>query len=87
MRRRKRDLYPSEEGWVELVPELQKTLEEIENPYFTGLEGFFILESSVDGDSEHILKLYKDRDKAEKFLNSRTFRHYTSSKYPVINTL
>ena len=86
MRRGKRDLYPSEEGWVELVLELQKTLEEIDNPYFTGLEGFFILESSVDEDPGEMLKLYKNRDKAEKFIRAikeglelRPLRHWNQN--------
>jgi hypothetical protein len=86
LRRGKRDLYPSEEGWVELVPELQKTLEEIDNPYFTGLEGFFILESSVDEDPGEMLKLYKNRDKAEKFIRAikeglelRQLRHWNQN--------
>jgi transposase len=34
------------------------------------VEGFFILESSVDEDPEKILKLYKERDKAEKFFRA-----------------
>src|SRR3989338_8152477 len=38
------------------------------NPYITGLEGFFILESSVNELSEKILRLYKERDKAEKLI-------------------
>ena len=42
----------------------------MENPYITGIEGFFILESSVDAEAEKILKLYKERDKAEKFIRN-----------------
>ena len=67
---KKRKKYPSNDGWIELIPELQRTLSEIDNPYITGIEGFFILESSMDSDSESILRLYKDRDKAEKFIRS-----------------
>jgi len=37
----------SDKGWVELIPQLQKTLDAMENPYINGIEGFFILESSV----------------------------------------
>ena|SRR3989338_6215072 len=43
-------------------------LEKIKNPFITGLEGFFILESSVDTEPEKILGLYKQRDKAEKLI-------------------
>ena len=42
----------------------------MENPYITGIEGFFILESSVDAEAEKLLKLYKERDKAEKFIRN-----------------
>jgi len=48
------------------------------------LEGFFALESSVDDDPEKILSLYKDRDKAEKFIRGlkdglelRPIRHWS----------
>lgn len=75
--------YPSDKGWVDLFPRLQATLEELDNPYINGVEGFFILESSVDADPEKILSLYKNRDKAEKFIRSlkegnelRPLRHY-----------
>lgn len=60
--------HPTEEGYVIAKGELQKTLEEIKNPFITGLEGFFILESSVDTEPEKILTLYKQRDKAEKLI-------------------
>jgi transposase len=59
---------PSDAGWVKLYPTIQATLQTIENPYVNGLEGFFILESSVDTTSEQVLYTYKDRDKAEKFI-------------------
>jgi len=61
------DKYPSDKGWVELYPQLQTALKELDNPYVTGVEGFFILESSVDAEPEKMLMLYKQRDKAEKF--------------------
>jgi transposase len=55
----------------------------------TGLEGFFILESSVDEDPEKILTAYKNRDRAEKFIRDlkegaelRPIRHW--SKHAVI---
>ena len=34
---------------------IQKTLGEVVNPFITGLEGYFILESSVDTEPEKIL--------------------------------
>ncbi len=84
--------YPSEKGWVELFPSVQATLKKIDNPYVNGIEGFFILESSVDAEPEKILFLYKDRDKAEKFIRSlkegnelRPLRHY--SKWAIIGAV
>jgi len=83
LRKRKHTIFPSDQGWVELIPSLQKTLQDIENPYINGLEGFFILESSVDEQPEKILYLYKQRDKAEKFIRAlkeglelRPIRHW-----------
>jgi len=58
----------SEEGYIIMKGAIQKTLHKIDNPYITGLEGFFILESSLDDEPYKILKLYKDRDKAEKLI-------------------
>ena len=85
LRKRKHPVFPSEEGWVTLLPSVQKTLTEIENPYITGVEGFFILESSVDDDPWKILDLYKKRDKAEKFFRAmkegielRPLRHWST---------
>lgn len=85
LRKRKHPVFPSEEGWVTLLPSVQKTLMEIENPYITGVEGFFILESSVDDDPWKILDLYKKRDKAEKFFRAikegielRPLRHWST---------
>jgi hypothetical protein len=45
---------------------IQKQLGKIKNPYITGLEGFFILESSVDDEPYKILCLYKKRGVVEK---------------------
>ena len=70
LKKRKKERIPSDKGWVELVPYLQKTILNLENPYITGIEGFFILESSVDAEAEKILKPYKERDKAEKFIRN-----------------
>ncbi|MEM3264740.1 MAG: hypothetical protein QXH07_02180 [Thermoplasmata archaeon] len=42
----------------------------MENPYITCIECIFILKTSIDSYPESILRLYKDRDKAEKFIRS-----------------
>ncbi len=62
------EIIPFDAGWVGLYPEIQAALQNVENPYITGLEGFFILESSVDMSPEQVLLIYKDRGKAEKFI-------------------
>lgn len=84
--------YVSKEGYIIAKGEIQKTLDEIKNPYLTGLEGYFILESSVDTEPEKILKLYKERDKAEKLIRNMKegteltpIRHW--SKYALIGYL
>ena len=89
LRKRKLQRLPSDKGWVELIPHIQRTFCELDNPYINGLEGFFILESSVDEDPEKILKLYKERDKAEKFIRAlkegielRPVRHW--NKWAII---
>lgn len=91
-RHRAVEKYPSDKGWIELYPQLQAALAEIENPYANGIEGFFILESSVDAEPEKILALYKERDRAEKFIRSlkegvelRPIRHW--SKWAVIGSI
>ena len=73
------------EGYIVLHGSLQKTLVPIDNPFINGLEGFFALESSVDDEPEKILSLYKDRDKAEKFIRGlkdglelRPIRHWST---------
>ncbi|MFA5102610.1 MAG: transposase [Candidatus Thermoplasmatota archaeon] len=85
LKKRKHPVLPSDAGWVQLIPCLQRTLQDIENPYINGLEGFFILESSVDDDPEKILRLYKQRDVAEKFIRAlkeglelRPIRHWNN---------
>ena len=77
--------YFSRAGQIIAKGVLQKTLD-LQNPYVTGLEGFFILESSVDTEPEKILKLYKDRDKAEKLIRDmkegtelRPIRHWSAN--------
>lgn len=86
------ETYPCEKGWVELYPELQSILGCVENPYINGIEGFFILESTVDADPGDILKIYKQRDAAEKLVRNmkegielRPVRHWT--KYAIIGAI
>jgi transposase len=81
--------YVAPEGWIIARGHLQKTFGSIPNPYITGMEGFFILESSIDADPMKILEAYKNKDKAEKFIRDfkegaeiRPIRHW--SKHAVI---
>lgn len=74
----------SDEGHIILKGTLQKTLYEIDNPFITGLEGYFILESSMDNEAYKILKLYKKKDVAEKLIRNmkegselRPMRHWS----------
>ena len=60
LKKRKKEKIPSDKGWVELVPYLQKTILNLENPYITGIEGFFILESSVDAEAEKFIRNLKE---------------------------
>ena len=60
----------SRKGNIIFKGEIQTTLSKIVNPYITDLEGFFILESSVDEESYKILKLYKNKDFAEKLIRN-----------------
>lgn len=76
--------YITEEGVITTKGSLQTILEAIENPRINGLEGFFILESSLDMKPEQALALYKDKDKAEKLFRSikegteiRPIRHWS----------
>src|SRR3989338_808456 len=76
--------YITEEGIVLAKGVLQKTLEKSENYHINGLEGFFILESSLEMTAERALALYKDKDKAEKFFRNikegteiRPIRHWS----------
>lgn len=77
--------YQTEEGKVTAKGTLQKTLAKIENHKINGIEGYFILQSSVDTDPKQVLALYKDKDKAEKFIRSikegtevRPIRHWST---------
>lgn len=72
-------------GNILLRGEVQASLSEIINPYLTGLEGYFILESSVNSNPKEILRLYKERDKAEKLIRDmkegadlRPIRHWNA---------
>ena len=74
----------SRRGNIILKGEIQTSLSEIVNPFITGLEGYFILESSIDESPEKILRLYKKRDKAEKLIRDlkegtdlRPIRHWS----------
>ena len=78
--------YISKEGYILAKGSIQKTLDEIKNPFITGLEGCFILESSINDEPEKILKLYKDKDKAEKLIRNmkegtelRPIRHWSTN--------
>jgi len=80
--------YETEEGIVVARGSLQTTLDAVQNPYINGLEGFFILQSSIDTDPWLILAFYKDRDKAEKLIRNmkegtelRPIRHW--NKYTI----
>jgi len=64
------DRFISREGEIIAKGIIQKTLSEIKNPYITGLEGFFILESSVDDEPYKMLKIYKSKDLAEKLIRN-----------------
>jgi transposase len=72
-------------GTILLRGEVQALLSEIINPYINGLEGYFILESSINSNSKEILRLYKERDKAEKLIRDmkegsdlRPIRHWNT---------
>lgn len=80
------DEFITEEGVVTTKGTLQTMLASIENPRINGLEGFFILESSLDIEPESALALYKDKDKAEKLFRSikegtelRPMRHWSKN--------
>jgi len=62
--------YVSREGHIITKGVIQKQLGKIKNPYITGLEGFFILESSVNDEPYKILFLYKKRDIVEKLIRN-----------------
>jgi len=76
--------YISKAGQIIAKGVLQKTLD-LQNPYITGLEGFFVLECSIDTEPKKILLLYKGRDRAEKLIRDmkegtelRPIRHWST---------
>ena len=79
--------YISRLGEIIANGSIQRTLnEEVINPFITGLEGYFILESSVDTEPEKILILYKNKDKVEKLIRDmkegtelRPMRHWSTN--------
>ena len=78
--------YVSRDGYILAKGLIQRSLDKIKNPFITGLEGYFILESSVDDEPEKILRLYKDKDKAEKLIRNmkegtelRPIRHWSTT--------
>jgi transposase len=84
--------YICDEGYIITKGTLQKILGEVPNPYLNDIEGFFVLQSSIDEDPQKILSLYKDRDKAEKLIRNmkegtelHPIRHW--SKWAVIGYL
>ena len=86
------DRFVYEEGYIISEGKLQRSMGKLENPYIKGIEGFFILEASLDLPPYEILKLYRDKDVVEKFIRDlkegaemRPIRHW--SKYAVIGYL
>lgn len=77
--------YVYENGWIIAEGKLQKALGEIVNPHINGIEGFFILESSLDSEPAEILRLYREKDVVEKFIRDlkegaemRPIRHWST---------
>lgn len=75
-----------EKGWIIAEGKLQNTLGKIANPYINGIEGFFILESSLDMEPSEILRLYREKDVVEKFIRDlkegaemRPIRHWSTN--------
>jgi transposase len=75
-----------DKGWIISEGKLQKTVGKVENPYITRIEGFFILESSLDLEASEILRLYREKDVVEKFIRDlkegaemRPIRHWSDA--------
>jgi transposase len=84
--------YICEKGYILLKGTLQEIVGVMPNPYVNGLEGFFVLQSSIEDDPNKILSLYKERDRAEKLIRNmkegtelHPIRHW--SKWSVIGYL
>lgn len=76
----------TDEGYIIMEGLLQKIFGDMKNPYVSGIEGFFILEASIDDNPKQILKTYKNRDKTEKLIRAmkdglglRPIRHITKN--------
>lgn len=54
---------PSDSGWIELIPSIQKTF----SPWITYING---LHPGKFADPEKMLRLYRERDRAEKFIRA-----------------
>ena len=75
-----------DKGWIVSEGKLQRVLGPVPNPYINGIEGFFILESSLDLEPSEILRLYREKDMAEKFIRDlkegaemRPIRHWSKN--------
>jgi len=75
-----------EDGWIISQGKIQQSLERMKNPFITGIEGYFILESSLDLESSEILRLYREKDVVEKFIRDlkegaemRPIRHWSKN--------
>ena len=73
-----------EKGWIISQGKIQQSLGKMKNPYVTGVEGFFILESSLDAEPCEVLRLYREKDAVEKFIRDlkegaemRPVRHWS----------
>lgn len=73
-----------EKGWIIAEGKLQKALGTVANPYINGIEGFFILESSMNLEPSEVLRLYREKDTVEKFIRDlkegaemRPIRHWS----------
>lgn len=73
-----------EDGWIISQGKIQQSLGRMQNPFITGIEGYFILESSLNLEPSEILRLYREKDVVEKFIRDlkegaemRPIRHWS----------
>ncbi len=73
-----------EKGWIISEGKIQKAIGTMANPYITGIEGYFILETSLDAEPSEVLRLYREKDAVEKFIRDlkegaemRPIRHWS----------